>query len=154
MLIRRARHEEQELLRTFVQSVADDVYGYLWIMPSPVDSRSHVATRISNEDWTSAWVAIEDDTLIGTVLTRAEWVSDLWVLGGYRGKGVGRDLLVFGEAEIAARGYRTLRLRVVRANSRAVSFYKRLDWQVEREFPHEILITVEMLELSKTIESV
>jgi len=82
------------------------------------------------------------------VLTHEEWISDLWVLAEHRSRGVGRQLLLHGEAEIAARGYQRYWLRIVKSNVRARSFYNRLGWRFEREFPHETL-PVRMLEMSK-----
>ena len=70
------------------------------------------------------------------------------MLGEHRGHGVGQQLLLHGEAEIAERGYRKCRLRIVKSNVKARSFYSRLGWQVEREFRHETL-PVDMLEMSK-----
>jgi ribosomal protein S18 acetylase RimI-like enzyme len=153
MLIRRAQAEERDQLGAFVLTITDEVYGYLWTMPSLAGARSGVAARIRNEDWSRAWVAFKDEILVGTLLTDAEWIDDLWVCKEYRGRGIGRQLLARGETEIAARGYETLRLRVVRANSRAVGFYERLGWKIEKEFPHETLGGVSMLELSKRVDS-
>jgi ribosomal protein S18 acetylase RimI-like enzyme len=85
------------------------------------------------------------------VLTHEEWVSDLWVLREHRNRGVGRQLLFDGEAEIAGRGHATFRLRVVKSNVRAVRFYDRLGWRVAREFPHETL-PIDMLEMSKALK--
>jgi ribosomal protein S18 acetylase RimI-like enzyme len=88
------------------------------------------------------------------VLTQAQWIDDLWVSREYRGQGIGQQLLARGEAEIKARDYSTLRLRVVKTNSRAVRFYERLGWKVEKEFLHETLCGVLMLELSKPASAV
>jgi ribosomal protein S18 acetylase RimI-like enzyme len=151
MLIRRAEPEERDQLGAFVLMITDEVYGYLWKMPSLAGARGVVAGSIRNQDWSRAWVAFEDEILVGAVLTEAEWIEDLWVSKEYRGRGIGRQLLSRGEAEIAARGYQTLRLRVVKANSRATGFYERLGWKIEKEFPHETLCAVPMLELSKCV---
>jgi ribosomal protein S18 acetylase RimI-like enzyme len=86
--------------------------------------------------------------MIGMVLTHEEWISDLWVLREHRSHGVGQQLLLQAEAEIAGRGHQTFRLRVVKSNVWAVSFYDRLGWRVEREFPHETL-PVDMIEMAK-----
>jgi len=152
MLMRRAEPEESDRLGAFVLMITDEVYGYLWTMPSLTEARSAVAARIRNEDWSRAWVAFDDEILVGTLLTDAEWIDDLWVSKGYRGRGIGRQLLSRGEAEIAARGYQTLRLRVVKTNSSAVGFYERLGWKIEKEFPHETLGALPMLEMSKRVD--
>src|SRR5262245_16154829 len=87
--------------------------------------------------------------IAGMVLTQEEWVCDLWVLREGRGCGVRRRLLAHGEAEIIARGHRTLRLRVLQLNTTAINFYQREGWQVAREFPHEKL-PVTILEMVKS----
>jgi ribosomal protein S18 acetylase RimI-like enzyme len=84
------------------------------------------------------------------VLTSEQWIGDLWVLSEHRNHGVGQGLLSQGETEIAGRGHGTARLRVVKSNVRAVSFYNRLGWRVAREFPHETL-PIGMLEMSKPL---
>lgn len=139
-LIRRPRVGEQDVVRSLVQTVVDETYGRLWAPPPlPIDE----------EDWTLAWVAAVDSPIVGMILTSDEWVSDLWVLREYRGHGIGKRLLAQGETEIAGRGRGTFRLRVVKLNTRAVNFYLRQGWRVEREFPNERL-PVTMLEMTKS----
>ena len=98
--------------------------------------------------WPSAWVAVSDEKIVGVIITNQEWVDDLWVLREERRQGIGSRLLAKGEAEIAARGYRTCRLRVVRSNEVAVQFYLKQGWQIAREFAHEKYHHA-MLELAK-----
>ncbi len=122
-----------------MQTVVDEVYGGLWAPPPiPVDE----------ENWSLSWVAVVNATIAGMVLTHEEWISDLWVLRERRRCGIGRRLLAQGEAEIVARGCRTLRLRVVQSNTAAIEFYLRQGWRVAREFPHE-RFPVMMLEMIK-----
>ncbi len=123
-----------------VQTVVDEIYGGLWA-PAPL--------LIDEEDWSLAWVAIVDSSIVGMILTGEEWISDLWVLRENRGCGVGKRLLAQGEAEIAGRGCGTFRLRVVKSNTMAVGFYLRQGWLIEREFPNERL-PVTMLEMTKS----
>jgi ribosomal protein S18 acetylase RimI-like enzyme len=85
------------------------------------------------------------------VLTHEDWIDDLWVLQGYRGRGIGKALLLRGEEEIIERGYEFLRLRMVEANTRAFTFYQRSGWNTVREFPHETFSFVPMLELQKAV---
>jgi ribosomal protein S18 acetylase RimI-like enzyme len=91
-----------------------------------------------------------DTKIVGMVLTSGEWLDDLWVLRENRGHGVGHRLLSQGEAEIAARGHRTLRLRVVQSNVVAIAFYHKHGWRIAREFPHE-KFPVMMLEMFKSV---
>ena len=46
-----------------------------------------------------------------------------------RGSGIARALLRRFESECATRGYRSLKLSVLRSNSRAIGFYTKLGWQ-------------------------
>ena len=77
------------------------------------------------------------DRIVGVTMTRDEWVSDLWVRSDRRRIGIGGELLAHAEREIRSRGHGTLRLRVVKSNTRAVEFYQNHGWRVQREFPHE-----------------
>jgi ribosomal protein S18 acetylase RimI-like enzyme len=141
VFLRRADPHERDAVRSLVQTVVDEVYGGLWAAPPlPVDE----------ENWALSWVALVDDKIAGVVLTGGPWVSDLWVLCASRGCGIGRQLLATAEAEIRERGHSEFRLRVVKANVRAVEFYRRHGWRVSREFPHEQL-PVTMLEMVKSV---
>ena len=140
MQIRRPKIDEHSSVQALVQAVVNEVYGGVWASPPlPID----------DEDWSLAWVAVYGAKIVGMVLTHGEWISDLWVLGEHRRNGAGQQLLLRAEAEIAGRGHHTFRLRVVKSNVGAVSFYKRMGWRVEREFPHEKL-PIDMLEMAKS----
>lgn len=89
---------------------------------------------------------------MGVTMTRDEWVSDLWVRRETRGTGVGGKLLAHAEREIRDRGHDTIRLRVVKSNTRAVNFYQHYGWRVRREFPHEKFGHM-MLEMTKSSET-
>jgi ribosomal protein S18 acetylase RimI-like enzyme len=140
VLIRQPNPDEHDLVRALVRTVVDETYGCLFA-PSSVP--------IEEEDWSPAWVALSGTKIVGMVLTRQEWIIDLWVLRENRGYGVGQRLLAQGELEIAGRGHAILRLRVVKSNGRAVQFYLRQGWEVAREFPHEKFHHA-MLELVKS----
>jgi ribosomal protein S18 acetylase RimI-like enzyme len=141
VLIRRPQPEEHDSVRAVVQTVVDEIYGGLWAPPLlPVDE----------ENWHSSWVAVRDAKIIGVVRTSGEWLDDLWVLRESRGIGVGQRLLAHAEAEIIARGYETLHLRVVESNEAAIEFYHRHGWQIVRAFLHERL-AIRMLEMLKSI---
>ena len=128
--MRRPRPNEYRRVQALVETVATETFKDLFA-PNPVP------LEFKNEDWPLAWVAVSDEKIMGVVITNQEWVSDLWVLRERRGQGVGSRLLSQGEAEIAARGHQTCRLRVVRSNAVAVQFYLSRGWQIEREFAHE-----------------
>ena len=141
MLIRRPKPEQHDSVRAVVQTVVDEIYGGFWAPPPlPVDE----------ENGHSSWVAVLDAKIIGVVRTSGEWLDDLWVLRESRRYGVGQRLLAQGEAEIIARGYETLHLRVVQSNAAAIEFYRRHGWRIARAFLHE-RFPITMLEMFKPI---
>lgn len=117
-------------MRALIETVANDTFRDLFA-PNPVP------LEFEDEDWPLAWVAVSGEKIVGVIITSQEWVSDLWVLREHRRQGVGSRLLSRGEAEIAAHGDQTCRLRVVRSNVAAVRFYLGRGWQIAREFAHE-----------------
>ena len=139
MTIRKPNVDELDSVQALVQTVVNEVYAS--VCPSG-------PLPIEKEDWSLALIAIVDGSIAGIILTEGEWISDLWVLRENRRRGVGQKLLASGEAQIAARGCSTFRLRVVKSNDSAVRFYLRNGWQVKREFRHEKL-PLTMLEMSK-----
>jgi ribosomal protein S18 acetylase RimI-like enzyme len=141
-ILRRPQPSEYGLVQTLIETVANETFTDLFA-PNPVP------LEFQNEDWSLSWVAVSDEKIVGVVITNQEWVSDLWVLRAHRGQGIGSKLLAQGEAEIAARGHQTCRLRVVRSNAVAVQFYLSHGWQVAREFSHEKYRHA-MLELAKS----
>lgn len=140
IVIRVARPSEDEPIQTLVQTIADETFAYLF--PSS-------QVPIGKSDWSSSWVAISGEVIVGVTMTRDEWVSDLWVRRENRASGVGVKLLAHAEREIRDRGHDTIRLRVVKSNTRAVDFYQHHGWRVRRQFPHEKFDHM-MLEMTKS----
>lgn len=130
LVIRRLQASEYGSVQILIETVANETFKDLFA-PNPVP------LKFKDEDWPLAWVAVSDQKIVGVIITNQEWVDDLWVLREERRQGVGSKLLEKGEAEIAARGYKACRLRVVRANRVAVQFYLNQGWQIAREFAHE-----------------
>jgi ribosomal protein S18 acetylase RimI-like enzyme len=139
IIIRHPEFGEHEKIHQFVNSVVNEIYGDLW-SASPIE--------IENQDWSAAWIASSGDEIVGVLLTKDEWIDDLWVRQDHRWQGLGTSLLQFGEAEVAGRRQEVSRLRVVKANQTAISFYIKHGWRIEKEFLHETL-PIEMLELTK-----
>jgi ribosomal protein S18 acetylase RimI-like enzyme len=139
MIIRHPEVSEHEAVQQLVLSVINETYGGLW-SASPIE--------IENQDWSAAWIACSGAEIVGVLLTKDEWIDDLWVRLDHRSKGLGTKLLQYGEAEVARRQFTFSRLRVVKANRKAISFYIKNGWKIEKEFQHETL-PIEMLELTK-----
>ena len=143
LVIRRPQASEYGSVQALIKTVANETFEELFA-PNPVP------LKFEAEDWPLAWVAVSDEKIVGVIITNQEWVSDLWVFREFRRHGVGSRLLVQGEAEIAARGHRTCRLRVVQSNAVAVEFYLSRGWQIAREFAHEKYHHA-MLEMAKSL---
>lgn len=143
IVIRRVRPDENSSVHQLVQAIADETFACLFAtLPVP----------IGEANWVSAWLAISGEEIVGVTMTRDEWVSDLWVRGDSRRAGIGATLLAHGEREIRNRGHDVIRLRVVKSNTRAVHFYQRRGWRVNREFPHQKFghVMLEMIKLNET----
>ena len=145
VIIRRPQPYEYASVQVLIETVATETFRDLFA-PNPVP------LKFKEEDWPLAWVAVSEDKILGVIITKQEWVDDLWVLRDHRGQGVGSRLLAQGESEIAARGCQTCRLRVVKSNLTAVQFYLRRGWQIAREFAHE-KYHHPMLEMAKSFPS-
>jgi ribosomal protein S18 acetylase RimI-like enzyme len=128
--IRRARPHEYDAVRELIKVVVTETFKDLF-------APNAVPLEFKGGDWPRAWVAASSDKILGVIITGQEWVDDLWVLREHRQQGVGSSLLTHGESEIAARGFRTCRLRVAKSNLIAVKFYSRQGWRIAREFAHE-----------------
>lgn len=140
ILIRRAEPSETGVVQALVQAIVDETFAYLFT-PSQVP--------VEEANWRLAWLAISGEEIVGVTMTRDAWVSHLWVRGDRRRTGIGGRLLIHAEREIRNRGHHTPRLRVVKSNTRAVEFYQRRGWSVQREFPHE-KFGFTMFEMSKS----
>jgi ribosomal protein S18 acetylase RimI-like enzyme len=143
VVIRRPQASEYSSVQALIETVANETFKDLFA-PNPVP------LEFKDEDWPLAWVAVCAEKIVGVIITNQEWVSDLWVFRDDRRQGVGSRLLSQGEAEIAARGHQTCRLRVVRSNAVAVQFYLSRGWRIAREFAHEKYHHA-MLEMAKSL---
>lgn len=59
-------------------------------------------------------------------------------------------LLAKAETEIAGRGYRHAKLRLVQTNTTALTFYEKRGWRVDEEIPHGHL-PVTMVVMTKSL---
>jgi ribosomal protein S18 acetylase RimI-like enzyme len=139
--IRRPHIDEYGRVGALVSDVVNETYASIW-PTSPI--------TLGNEDWGAGWVAVAGDEVLGWMLTKDDWIDDLWVLSRFRGLGVGSALLRHGEQEIAARGIATAHLHVIASNKRAIAFYEKRGWRPVRETPHEIAPDPR-LEMTKTV---
>ncbi len=139
--IRRPHNDELERIRSLVSDVVNETYGNIW-PTAPI--------IVGDEDWGAGWVAASAGDLLGWMLTKDDWLEDLWVSSRFRRQGVGSALLRRGEEEIAARGAATAHLHVIASNKRAIAFYEKRGWRPVRETPHEVAPDPR-LEMTKTV---
>ena len=128
MQIRKCRRSDVEGIRSLVAAVVCEVYGRM--LPAGFE-----ADR--DTDWEPGWVADSAGELVAVMLTGRDWLEDLWIEKGHRGRGLGGRLLAIAEQEIAARGFARARLRVVAENTAAREFYVRHGWREDHRHPHE-----------------
>lgn len=141
MELRRALAEDVAGVRALVQAVVDEIYGGLWASPP---------LPIGDDDWSLAWVAIDDDAVVRVALTGGDWLDDLWIARGWRDRGIGARLLAIAEREIAARGHPVARLSVIASNVAARRFYARHGWQEARTFRTDV-VPADKIEMTKAI---
>ena len=124
--LRRAQEADRGAIVDVVGAVVREVYGHLLPELPPLEA-----------DWHLAHVAESGGAIVAVLLTKEDWIEDLWILPGYRNRGLGARLLAAAEAEIAARGFAEARLRVVAENTRAQRFYRAHGWCEARTYPSE-----------------
>jgi ribosomal protein S18 acetylase RimI-like enzyme len=139
--IRRPHMHEHDRIHQLVWTVVNETYGGQW---------TTAPLQVDEEDWAAGWVAATASDLLGWMLTRDDWIGDLWILPQFRRQGVGSALLAHGEMEIAKRGFAKANLHVVASNARAIGFYMRNGWQQVREVPHERL-PIMMVDMAKPL---
>ncbi|NIJ42365.1 GNAT superfamily N-acetyltransferase [Parvibaculum indicum] len=86
-----------------------------------------------------AWIVQDGETVAGyLILTigfsmqyggRDGFLDELFLTEAYRGKGLGRQVMAFLEAEVRRLGFHYLHLEVVKANERARRLYESLGWE-------------------------
>lgn len=139
--IRRPRAEEFAKVRALVSEIVNETYGGIW-PTAPI--------IVGEDDWGAGWVAASAGDLLGWMLTKGDWLDDLWISSRFRRRGVGSALLRHAEQEIAKRGVATAHLHVIASNKRAIAFYEKRGWRPLRETPHEIAPDPR-LEMTKTV---
>lgn len=139
--IRRYAEADEAPLWLLVDTVTAETYGR--ILPE-----GFAPDR--DTDWQPAWIAEDSGAIVAVMLTGADWLDDLWIAATHRSQGLGGRLLDLAEAEIAARGHRLARLRLVVVNARALRFYSDRGWRENRRYLHERL-GLEMVEMTKAV---
>ena len=69
------------------------------------------------------YLLVEEKTLIGSIACYGNEIDDLFVVGAYRHKGYGKQLLIWAMDHMASSGYDELILHVAEWNRSAVKLY-------------------------------
>lgn len=124
--------------------LASALQGFAHIFPpeAPKPERAHLAEQLRHDlvdPCTRAFVA-EVGRIVGMVVTgvwrnepRTGRLARLYVTPSVWGRGIGTRLYERAERELRSQEFDTLRLSVLRANTRARSMYERRGWRLTNE---------------------
>lgn len=89
--------------------------------------------------WPLALTAQAGREVAGVALMRGGGhLSLLWLDTRFRGQGMGTRLIAEAEQRVAAQGHARMTLNVYKENARAVDFYGRRGWEVDKEYMGQI----------------
>ena len=89
----------------------------------------HDSGKILNKA-SDIYILTVDNELIGSVACYGNEIDDLFVSGGYRHKGYGRQLLIWAMDHIASCGYGEMIIHVAEWNQNAVRMYKNEGFEI------------------------
>ena len=117
-----------------------------WAERSPQEVRDLVkrALRLKAHDRGGGFVALNDQVLCGfamlTYWVNVAEISDLFVIPGYRGQGIGTDILKALLEQAHKAGYTDIEIGVLASNTRARRLYERMGFvpvrTIQHKFPH------------------
>ena len=140
-----ARFPEGVEVRTYtdadaraVQELLDDAYSAWEDAYVPMTHEDWLAfmTEDASFEPTCWWLAEADGALAGVCLTwREGWIKDIATTQSWRGRGLGKALLLHALAEHRARGNPRVGLKVDDRNpTGAIQLYERCGFRVDRRF--------------------
>ena len=140
-----ARFPEGVSVRTYtdgdaraVQALLDEAYSAWDDTYVPMEHDDWRAWMTGNESFDTAcwWLAEANGALAGVCLTwREGWVKDIATAQAWRGRGLGKALLLHALAEHRARGNPKVGLKVDDRNpTGAIQLYERCGFRVDRRF--------------------
>jgi GNAT superfamily N-acetyltransferase len=103
-------------------------------------------------------VALDGEELVGLVVTKEARLSQLFVDGRQRGKGVGQKLLELAEAKLIAEGATRVTLNCLVGNDAAKRFYERNGWAIcktetKMGQTHKGDVPIEVFEMEKMLNA-
>ena len=112
--------------------------SYAHFMPEPFVRQWHdddMAAKTVRSGLKRCGVAEILGRPVGFVMYDDNTITELWVDPAYQGKGAGRALVEWIEAQYRAIGFPTITLYCYKANEAALDFYRGLRFRKASEFP-------------------
>ena len=81
-----------------------------------------------------AFVAVDDNVIVGFSYVAGDWLDELWVAKAWQGRGVGTALIRHAEDLMRSRGITEASLSVLKVNAKAIALYRRLGWHETKSF--------------------
>ena len=119
--------------RRFRRSDWEDVQAFLSSQEEP----SERARAVLASEQVEAWLALDDDDVIGWILTHpGRWedddqrgfIEDIVVAHSHRGRGIGRSLMELAESHYQQRSFLGMALTVRADNEAALTLYESLGY--------------------------
>ncbi|SON56285.1 putative acetyltransferase [Hartmannibacter diazotrophicus] len=134
--VRRARPDDHSVLATLWHDAWHD--GHAALLDRDVvaaRTRDSFLHRLQYTPFDDVLVAECHGELLGFAAMIAGEVDQLYVAGRARGRGIAGRLLSAAAQSLAEKGHRTIRLQCAVGNARALAFYLREGWRIEKTEP-------------------
>ncbi|RKK01171.1 GNAT family N-acetyltransferase [Pseudoroseomonas wenyumeiae] len=118
--------DEMDAAASVHRASFDERLPWLTGLHTPAEDRWFYRQRVFPE--CSVWGAIENDTLLGIIAFREDWIDQFYVLPSAQGKGIGTALL-----EVAKSKADSLLLWTFQRNNAARRFYEQRGFVAVRE---------------------
>jgi len=136
LVVRPALAEDVETLLVIQREAAVDAFAHIYPpgrYPFPDDEiRAAWAGALADPD-TEVFVAECDGVAAGAVSVGKEFLSTLYVLPAFQGRGVGSALHDLALERLRARGVRLAKLWTLEGNDSGRRFYERRGWALTEE---------------------
>jgi len=134
--IRPASVDEAETLLAIQRAAAVDALAHVYPperYPFPDDEIRAVWVEALSDSEVEVYVAECDGVAAGAVSVGKEFLSTLYVLPRYQGRGVGSTLHDLALERLRARGVRQAKLWTLEGNASGRAFYERRGWELTGE---------------------
>lgn len=134
--IRPARQTDVETLLAIQRAAAVDAFAHVYPperYPFPDDEIREVWAEALSDPEVEVYVAEVDGVAAGVVSVGGEFLSTLYVLPAYQGRGVGSALHDLALERLRAHGLRRAKLWTLDGNASGRAFYERRGWELTDE---------------------